>query len=357
MRRFVIRLAAFGAFLLLSLEVLLRTAVPASEMPLGHQRQDFGIMVLDTTAARDGLHTMGRLGRPAFRWHVNNDGFNSAWDYHGPAGRDRPCAVVVGNSYVQGLYSDVEDHLAGRLQRALGGSMAVYNLGTSGMPLSQVPNVLAFARDAYAPDLVVVLATSLDRSVRDKRKVRYSRQYRQVDGGLEAVPPTRFHADRRTRLLRESALVRYLIYNANLNLGGGGDVVRAVPDGPDDADQALYARVLDRVLDEIVAAAGGAPVVMLYDANRRAMYAEDARPARFPSSLLAEAACRARGIPYLDLTDTFWNDYRVHHRRLNFAENYHWNPYAVGLAAGATVDALRTAGLVDAAGRWSGARR
>src|SRR5690606_11514722 len=120
--------AVFGAALLLFLEVLMRTLVPAADLPLGYQDRDYGIMRLDTAGPREGRNSVGRLGRPTFAWRVNDAGFNSAWEYLGPDERPGPCAVVLGNSYVQGLYSDVEDHLAGQLQRATGGSLACYNL-------------------------------------------------------------------------------------------------------------------------------------------------------------------------------------------------------------------------------------
>ncbi len=357
MKGFVARIGVFGAALLLFLEILMRTAVPAADLPLGYQDRDYGIMRLDTSAVRDGRNSVGRLARPTFTWHVNDAGFNSAWEYLGPEERPGPCAVVLGNSYVQGLYSDVEDHLAGQLQRATGGTLACYNLGTSGMPLSQCTPVLQYARDRYRPDLVVILASSLARSLRDSGTVPYCRQFRLKDGVLESLPPTNFTVNRRNRLLRRSALVRYLYYNANLDLGGQGDVVESDPEAvAGDADEmAILRLVVDTVLDELSKLADGAPVIVVSDAQRNLMYAGRGRPERDFQSDLIEASCRERGVLYLDLTETFWQDYASHGQMLNFRENYHWNPYATGLATGAIVAVLQARGILDADGRWAGA--
>lgn len=341
MRTFLLKLMAFPLFLALFLELLFRTLVPAAEMPAGFQDQEHMIMALDRDSPLDGTHTLGRLGRPAFRWHINNYGFNSATDYRPAASRTKPCVAVIGDSYTQGLYSNVEDHLSGRLQMALGDSCEVYNLATSGMPFSQCAPVVRFAEAHFDPDLIIIQAgsSSLVRSLRTTGLVRYCQQY-VVDGDtLKALPPTTFTVNKRNRLLRKSALVRYLYHNANLNLRGAGDIVKAMEDASENPDElhgvprALCDSVLDKIFAEIAVASPGTPVLVVFDANRNALYGSATRPPRLAESPVVEAGCRRNGIHFLDLTDAFWDEYGRTGRRFDFSNNYHWNPYGVEVVA------------------------
>ncbi len=339
MVRFVVRFGLFLVVLLVALEVLFRTLLPATVMPYGEQDVEAGIMKHET-GVRDGVHGIGRYSHPRFHWHINDDGWNSAWEYRGPDERDVPCVAVVGNSYVQGLYSDVEDHLAGRLQHRLDGRAEVYNLGTSGMPLSQSRRVVRHARDAYAPSAYVILAgfSSLKASIRDLGFVPLSEQL-EVDGdGFREVGPSRQSVSPKRRLASKSAIVRYLYHNANLDLGGGGQVVKARNEGPAVDHSELYLRAARHVLGGLRADDPDADFVIVVDADRNAMYDTGEKPSRLPSSDILEQVCAEFGMAFVDMTDAFWTDYEAHGRLLNFPDNYHWNPYAVDLVARTVLD-------------------
>ena len=128
---FLKKLALFSLFLLVGLELVFRTVIPAAEIPAGFQDPVYQIMSLDQDVREDGHNSLGRLGRPRFAWHVNNFGFNSIYDYKIPADREAPCVAVIGNSFVEGLYGDADKHLAAQIQTAMGPAAEVYNLGTT----------------------------------------------------------------------------------------------------------------------------------------------------------------------------------------------------------------------------------
>jgi hypothetical protein len=347
MRSFFLRLAVFLAVAAVALELLFRTVVPASQMPASHQDPVHGIMRQETRAFRTGRHTMGRLGRPAFRWRVNNDGFNSATEYLPVDRRQRPCVAVIGNCFVQGLHSDVEDHLAARLEREFAEQTAFYNLSAAGLPLSQAPLVVAFAVANYRPDLIVIQADgdSVKRSLRSNGNVPYSRQYQVSGDTIRALPPSPFQASEGKRLLRRSALVRYVHYNLR------SSPTRAVPpaasaDRPDPGvPDSVYTVLFDRTLRDIVAAAEGTPLFFVFDADRQAIYGGDARPDPVPLIRLAGAACARAGVASLDLTDAFWQEYNARGRRFEFRHDHRWNPYGVGVVARAVAAELRRTGL------------
>ncbi len=353
---FLKKMILFCGLLLLGLEIVFRFVFPAANMPYGQQIKDFGIMALERGGATSGHNTMGRFSRPAFRWQVNQAGFNSAIEYVAGADRALPCAVVVGNSYVQGLYGNVEDHLAGQLHQKMSGLMEVYNLGTSGMPFSQAPLVARFAADRYSPELIIIQtgSGSVTNSLRRNGKVPYCQQYSFQDGELVTHPPSKFVVNRKNRLARHSALVRYLYYNANYNLGGKGlvqDAVQQDRDAPaptvSESLSAPLGLALRAAVSEIRAAAPEARVLVLCDADRKSMYTAGAKPARLVNSPLLENVCEESGFAFLDLTESFWTEYQRSGKKFNFEDNYHWNPYGISVVTEAIMTKLATMGIVQ----------
>jgi len=351
---FLKRLTLFGVFLVVGLEVVFRTGVPAAEMPAGYQVPEYRIMSLDRNSNLDGFNSMGRLGRPKFAWHVNNFGFNSFYDYKAPADRKTSCVVVIGNSYVQGLYSDADEHLASQIQKEMGTSAEVYNLGTSGMPLSQCPRVVEFARDTFSPDLIIIQAGSgsVKGILRENGPIPYCQQYVWKLDRLEAVPPSSFSVNKRNRILRKSALVRYLFYNSNINLGGQGNVQQAVQaQNPTKSGVStpemnqILGRAVNRVLEDIRELVPHTPILIVFDADRAALYSEGKTPGKLRNSPLVESACSRQGFLFLDLTIPFSNEYMARGHKFNFEENYHWNSYGVKIVTGAIMEKLSTANL------------
>ena len=348
-------MTVFAGLLLLAIELVFRFVLPAAEMPVGYQIPEWRIMALDASIQQNGKHSIGRMGQPVFQWDLNNYGFISAHDYKSPEDRSVPCAVVIGNSYVQGLYSDSQDNLAGRLHTDFQGNVEVYNLGTSGMPLSQAPRVVAFAVNEFSPDLIILQATSssLIRSLRNNGKAPLCQQYRWKDGTLSPTPASALQISRFRRTIRKSALVRYLFYNANVDLGGKGDVIKPTDTKHQDAPGTLngfsldiYDQVLDSIFAEIRSLTS-APIFLVFDADRKAMYAEGRKPSRLRESPYVEEGCKRNGVYFLDLTETFWQEYETNGKKLNFDDNYHWNPYGVQVATAAIRTALEKYGLVE----------
>ena len=354
---FLKRLALFSLFLLVGLEVVFRTMVPAAERPAGFQDPEYQIMSLDQDARKDGCNSMGRLGRPRFAWHVNNFGFNSFYDYKIPTDREVPCVAVIGNSYVEGLYGDVDKHLAAQIQAAMGPAAEVYNLGTSGMPLSQCPRVVEYARDTFAPSLIIIQAGagSVVRSLRENGWVAYCQQYAWEENSLIVLPPSRFSVNKRNRVLRKSALVRYLFYNSKFNLGGQGNAERSVQAEQDqdpidpwtstsESNEKLETAI-NKVLSEFRELVPGTPILIVFDADRAGLYSSGETPDRLRDSPMLERICRDYGIYFLDMTATFSNEYMAEGRKFNFEDNYHWNTYAVGIVASTIMTKLKVENL------------
>ena len=353
---FLKRLALFSLFLLVGLELVFRTVIPAAEIPAGFQDPVYQIMSLDQDVRENGHNSLGRLGRPRFAWHVNNFGFDSIYDYKIPADREAPCIAVIGNSFVEGLYGDADKHLAAQIQTAMGPAAEVYNLGTSGMPLSQCPRVVEYARDTFAPSLIIIQAEagSVVRSLRENGWAAYCQQYAWEENNLIVLPPSKFTVNKRNRMLRKSALVRYLFYNTKFNLGGQGNVVQAEQD-QDPIDPEISTSesneklemAINKVLSEIRELVPGTPILIIIDADRASLYSTGKTPDRLRDSPMLERICRDYGIHFLDMTTTFSDEYMAEGRKFDFEDNYHWNAYAVGIVAQAVMAKLESAGLFN----------
>ncbi len=354
MRAFLGRLLGFSILALLVLEVFFRTIVPASDVPRGYQDPEFMIMLHDTTSARSGLHTLGRFGHPAFRWHINNYGANAAENFHAAGTRRRPCIAAIGNSYLQGLYSDVDAHLSACLQRNLSDEVAVYNLGTSGMSFSQCLKVADFARYHFSPQMLLVQAnhSSLHNSIHDLKFVPYSAQFALADTGYVLGKPSPFQVSRKNRLLRWSATIRYLFFNANITLGGGivqeaGQDAAVVVDPDKRArEEEMKREILELTLTRLQAENPGVPVLVLLDSDRRMTYESGGEPAPLEDVPIYREVCARTGVHFIDMSERFASEYRANGRRFEFADNYHWNPYGVGIVADEIARYLDSSGLL-----------
>jgi hypothetical protein len=168
---------------------------------------------------------------------------------------------------------------------------------------------------------------------------------------LKTLPPSTFVVNQRNRKIRTSALVRYLYYNSNLNLGGQGNVQKAVQDSEaeaagaaQDENREYLSRAVTETLGEIRALVPGTPVLFVFDADRNALYASGKKPLRLRNSPLLQNACPDFGYRFLDLTEALSGRYLKEGKPFNFPDNYHWNPYGVEVVAQAIMAELESLG-------------
>jgi hypothetical protein len=150
------------------------------------------------------------------RLRVNNAGYVNAQDY--AADDARPLLAVVGDSYVEAAMVPYQETLQGRLASAAAPHGRVYSFGASGAPLSQY---LIWAREARqrwnAQALViVVVGNDFDESLAGYKVGPGFHHY--VEDPRESLRLQRFdyRPGRFRRLLRYSALARYLVFNLHV---------------------------------------------------------------------------------------------------------------------------------------------
>ena len=356
MKSFILNLLLFTFVLLVGLELIFRTLIPASNIAYKALDPTYQILLHDTSGTRDGQSTTGRLLMQKVQWHINNCGWRSNKDYLPPSPARKPVIALIGDSYIAGFQVNYQDHLATRLEKLLGNRYDVYNLGSGGVPASQYMYVAKYAHERFAPDLYIFLvrdatwANSITNYQRDSKV----RQIRWVQDHFEEVLP-RFMSGSLSRLRKGSALIRYIVYNANLDLTVGvTGVSHRVALLPADAaprefkdTYPLVRPAMEYLLGKLRADVPDKPILFLTNVNIEAVY--NGRPGQSQCILpwLQEVAA-PKGIHVLDLAPAFAADYDAQHLPLTFDVDYHWNERGHQVVADTVYKYLMQEHLLDA---------
>ena len=295
---------------------------------------------------------------------VNNAGFVSDVDYAADA--PGPLLAVIGDSYVEAAMVPFRRTCAGRLATMLEPDARVYAFGMAGAPLSQYLAWARHARDAYRPHglLVIVIDNDYDESLLEYGGLEGYHHFVEQDDGrlawerMDLVPTLGY------RLMRRSALVRYLVQN--LRVRDSFARVRARIAGTDPpglfhlhasassqpARVAASQRAVDAFLDLLPDYAGLEPerIVFVVDGMRPRLYDDetlDAAGGTFADVMrryfLAHA--RRQGYETIDLQPRFITHYRTHGRRFEWPRDLHWN----ALGHEVCFDAARSSALLTGA--------
>ena len=288
------------------------------------------------------------------RGRTNNLGFINDQDYDSTA--RSPLLAVIGDSYVEAPMVPFPETIQGRLARCTEGQGRVYSFGASGVPLSEYLGEADYARARFHPDaaVVIVVGNDFDRSLRQYTGAKGQHVFRKDSTGL-VLELVNYEPSLWRRLVRHSALARYVV----LNLAGGVDAAGAILRG--NAPRPTYAgntdastspervrdsrAVVDEFLRQLPGRAGLPPgrIVILVDAIRPEMYDADSLKATAGLFIdvmrryLLERA-RAAGFDAFDLQEQFILRYARDSTRFEFPTDNHWNggghEVAAAVAAG-----------------------
>ncbi|MEZ5853612.1 MAG: GDSL-type esterase/lipase family protein [Hyphomicrobiaceae bacterium] len=286
---------------------------------------------------------------------INADGWNSTkprYERNHPPGKVR--IAVVGDSYVHGAFIDSAKGFPEVLERTLqsrGTPAEVLRFGMDGAPLSQYLHMLRREVIAYAPDVVVIplIHNDFDESWRFLA-TRYASSFMKIDTDAPGGPAELLPADFKpgvADLLRQFATFRYLYYKTNAYLRLKAFVSRYFWGGNEDWNRAYIQSAVDirKIADDRrnriaarhvlwgmkrLAARHGFKLLFVMDGVREAVY--DAKPqsayAVGKLNALAADLTTELDLPFVDLYELFRSDWQAHHRRFEFAYDWHWNERA-----------------------------
>ncbi len=320
--------------LVVLLEVIFRTVIPAAEIPYKSSGSE-NVLRYDPNRTATGVFTAGMLAQQRASWRINNEGWPSAIDY-APAPHDKPLIAVIGDSFVEAQQVDPDENFVAVLRRQLGTDYIVYGFGMQGAALSQYLHVARYVRERFHPDVLVfnVVHNDFDESL---RSLFYHPTYLQLsytDGAFRETQVLPYSSPPRNQLIRTSALARYLWLNAHI--GGLTEVIRRGGElnANIEVDRAAANResikgAVSYVLQRLRAENPEIPLVFLVDAPRFDLYAGRLETSNviWLNGLLADACDNISRCFLLDLSDSFSEAFRQDSIRFESPYDAHWNEH------------------------------
>ena len=360
---FLLRLLIFAVIFVGVGEVWFRTVAPACEQPLYMQDSQWKIKRADPSGPVQGLFTVGRLTARGGAWRVNNDGWMSDINYVSSVQRNRPLVALLGDSQIEGFFTDADRHVDVYLAEDLNKAVDVYSFAGSGWDLEQYVAVSRYATGAYSPSMLVIFIGNKDvvDSVRDYGLFSaYLWQIKSAgDSFTEVGPASLYTTGRLTRPAKLSAVLNYLLYNAKVTLPGRGgaaipqdlDTAAARSDG---APQSAGGPNLEQLtaaaqymVDRLLAENAGVSMVFVANGDGYMSPAIDSRAALPIDVQAVQAAIKGKsGCYFLDLDSAFANDWAVKHLEFVAADKQHWNVHANQVVAAALAAFIRDHNLV-----------
>jgi len=318
------------------------------------QDEQFMILHYDSDAAPEGLATSGRFAQNKSRWRINNYGWNSAIDYQAASERDRPTAIIIGDSYIAGYYVDWQEHVAAQLQSKAQDELLVYSLGMHGVSLAGHINVARYAKHHFDPDIYIfsVNADDLEASIHKGLGKPEDMKLSVEDNEILEVQPRTFTTSKVKSLIKYSSLARYLILNANINperiqIKPKKRSAGAEPNKHSEGKEPLQPvanYIFQRLREELPAAT----LIFAIDGNRETIYKtfpEQPDPIE-AEPYITQAAAEIDAYS-LNLNDSFFKHYKESQKRFDFPYDYHWNALGNEVVADALYQLIKQNRLID----------
>jgi len=290
--------------------------------------------------------------------HTNNLGFVNDQDYvDAPSS---PLLALIGDSYVEALMVPFRDSVAGRLATRAASAKRVYSFGTSSSALSNYLTYAEYAAQRFHPRAMVfvIIGNDFDESLlKYKNEPGHSYFVEDAEGAL-TLTRIDYQPSWWRRIIRQSALVRYVTLNTDLlnfllkwqhlPVGRPSNQLTFVGNTaakPDPLRIADAQHAIDTFLARVAGTAGLPP--------QRILFAVDGmRPHIYDATRLNKATgsyfdvmrryfmeqARQRGFEVLDLQPRFIEHYAQHQHPMEFPTDNHWNALGHEVAEQAIAD-------------------
>lgn len=289
-----------------------------------------------------GVYRKGFLSEIKASYRINTEGWNSSKEYFEQKNGKKRIAII-GDSYVDALEVDYNKSFAEILEYDLktdvNRNVEVYRFGIAYASLSQYLQMMRYVKEKYHPDIYIIAIVHNDflESIYGYDNVYGDFLQFKQQGDLWVEIPPRPHKYG-VRLLMRSAIVRFFYFNPSLirvkqvlhrkfrkerlemNIG-----VEEVIKNLKLIDNFCYHIFLcfKRV------AGAEAKILFLIDGDRLAIYSGDNPKLSdvYRLNLIVHNVTSQLSMPLIDLTDIFYEDYKVNKHLFNFKSDNHWNEY------------------------------
>jgi len=334
MYRFFGRAALFAVTLILAAELFFSLVLPAPQWPRGVVLET-GIRRFDPNSFTSGRFAYGRLCRGGYRWTINPQGWNSVFEYlPEPLRNGKPMIAILGDSYLEGFFSNVDQHIDYYSTELYGDSVCFYTFAMSGGILSQYIALMTYEVEQYEPSGYVVFINASDVTqsfVSSGVKHPYFFQYEQDPSGEYAeVRPSAASRSQLKDILLHSAFVRYVKANDLIPIFGSGLAdVNANFGAADQGGSVVVSDLKEEtafLLDKLNSFQR--PVLIVADCPREWVYTGKPEEAFSDVNALMEIAEGYPNITVIELAEFYVDAYREDHRRFGLDDNPHWGGYS-----------------------------
>ena len=341
----ITKIFSYLIFLFVSVAVMLEVIfrVLPTTTPVDLQAVTSEEDILRFNADQTGVFSLGANFYNTVTKKTNNAGFYSSFNYDK---NKSPKTMIIGDSYVEAVQIESSDTV-GEVIRAKDNQKDIYQMGVSGVPLSQYIKMVAYANNNYAPDsfVIVIVGNDFDQSLCDYR-VKLGTWCFDENFELIFKPFNGYTGIR--RYARQSAFARYLVFQAGINwralmsrfklkLQGmeaeseyAGNVKRLKSE--EIVDKSF--KVVDRFFEELNKLQIIDKVTLVLDADRGDIYKNRRTESYFQK--MREYTIRkakANGVRLIDMRPIFEDDYKDHKVKFEFPTDGHWNERAHKLLA------------------------
>jgi len=285
---------------------------------------------------------------------VNNYGFVNDQDY--VFTDESPLMCIIGDSYIEAAMLPYSDTLHGRLAKKAQDRARVYSFGISGAALSQYLIWAQYVCDEFKPDFLtfVIIGNDFDESLNKYKRRHAGWFYVEDDAGRLELELFGFSPSSLRKLARKSALIRYLVWNCNLEAAvtrlftRNREFVGNVEARREEADVKAVRRATDQFLIDLRDMSDLPPekVLFVVDGIRPELYSatnsyqgKDPYVATIRRYFIEQATKHRYGV--IDMNTKFRKHYAENGQRFEWSFDYHWNEIGHAVA-GFTRPALNT---------------
>lgn len=318
---------------ILLLELAIRLFLKPSDAPDIYFDKTLGSIFVPN---QSGVYVKGANNEIQARFRINNYGWNSPVDYKKEKSLDINRIAVIGDSYVEALQVDYDKSYPYLLSETTGAQ--VYTFGHSGANLVHYLHLVRYAAENFKPDIVVVNIVENDfkESIYgNNRKDNWSLSLQ--DSVIEEKPPKEISNLSIKRLLRKSALARYL--TINLDLVNTSQIINKLffaetkefTPSNSNWDINYLNKLTDYTVEKLekLSQENNFQLVLVLDVNRKSIYGHTslAETNHYKLNEGLKRSAEKFEIELIDLSDTFQANWKSNQKRFDWEFDEHWNEY------------------------------
>ena len=345
----IVRIFGYSLYLVISVAVLLEiifrilpTTSPVDLQPISSKDD-----VLRFQENKSATISLGANFYKTVTSKTNNYGFFSSYDFFP---NSNPDVAIIGDSMVEAAQIRNQDTM-GELLQAEKSDLSVYQLGVSGVPISQYIQMVRYAERVFSPKhfVIVIIGNDFDESMCN---YRYKEGTWCFDDNFNLIFNTFDGYQGLRAVAKKSAAMRYLFFQAGLNwrmvmsnlgLQDAGLDASARFAGNVERYKSLQKTtdsftVIDRFIQELIRMNIDDKVTIVLDADRADIYNDTYTESYFSemrSYTMQEAS--SNGITVVDMDPIFRDDYARNGEKFEFPTDGHWNEHAHQLVSKALI--------------------